>query len=70
MVSQQALFDFEPEPTDQDDELRADDSAATSCRYCSVLTTAAGIDSREHGPGAAVCAMYLERYRDIRLVSC
>ena len=41
-------------------ELRADDSAWTSCRHCQTLTTAAGITRRGHGPDSVICRRMLD----------
>lgn len=43
-------------------DLRAGDDAAASCRFCGVLSTAAGVIRLQHGEGTATCAMYVERY--------
>jgi hypothetical protein len=64
--SQPQLFDAAP-TEDESLDLRADDSAWASCRCCRVLSTAAGIDRHEHGPGSTTCAMYVARYG---LVAC
>lgn len=55
------LFAAEAATDDQDEalDLRADDSAWTSCRYCQTLTTEAGIHRRGHAPGAETCARML-----------
>jgi hypothetical protein len=56
------LFELELElevECETDDPLRDDDTASTSCRYCQMLTTAAGIDNRGHGPDSSTCARYL-----------
>jgi hypothetical protein len=61
-VTDAALFDLETPAVDDQDEvldLRADDSAWTSCRYCQTLTTVAGIDRRGHGLGAETCTRML-----------
>lgn len=60
-MSAETLFDLDAPAEDQDQELddlelRADDTAWTSCRHCQTLTTAAGIHNRGHAPGADVCA--------------
>lgn len=41
-------------------ELRSGDDCWASCRFCQVLSTAAGIVRHEHGPGSLTC----ERYRN------
>lgn len=60
-LGQPDLFgDWDVEQAAEDEDLvldlRVDDSAWTSCRYCQTLTTAAGIHRRGHGPGAETCA--------------
>lgn len=51
------------EVVDEAIDLRADDSAAASCRYCQTVSTAAGIARHEHGPDSRTCARMRERIR-------
>lgn len=63
-MSDLVLFDLAaPVVEDVDDswvELRADDTAYASCRFCQTATTAAGIGNHEHGPDSRTC----ERMRE------
>lgn len=59
-MSQGLLFDLVADVPagDVDDswvELREDDSAAASCRFCQTASTAAGIVRHEHGPESRTC---------------
>jgi hypothetical protein len=58
-MSDLALFDVEL--VIEDDwspgvDMRDDDTAWASCRFCQGLTTAAGIWNRGHGQGSRECA--------------
>lgn len=57
-MTQLGLFDVVVD-VQVDDELRAGDDAAASCRFCQTWSTAAGIVRFEHGPDSITC----ERYR-------
>lgn len=57
-MSQGLLFDLvdQAEPVDDDwVELRADDTAPASCRFCQTASTAAGIVRHKHGPESRTC---------------
>lgn len=61
-MSDLTLFDLADDAQAEPDvlELRADDTAWTSCRHCQTLTTAAGIGNRGHeGPESVTCRRML-----------
>jgi len=49
-LSEAALFELDVPAVDERLDLRDDQTAWASCRYCQTLTTAAGISNRGHGP--------------------
>lgn len=57
-MSDLALFELDDQAGAVDDdwvELREDDSAPASCRFCGTASTAAGIVRHEHGPDSRTC---------------
>lgn len=66
-MSDEALFELVDLADVDDDwvELRADDSAPASCRYCQTASTAAGIVRHEHGPDSSTCDRMRARIREL-----
>lgn len=56
------LFDVEPDDQADDERLDLEQADWASCRYCGVLSTAAGITRFEHGPESQTCEAYIARY--------